>query len=34
MNSKIHGISKVKKLINFGENYWKSTRLNLKTRFI
>ena len=34
MNSKIQNISKVKRQINFGENYRINTRLNLKTRFI
>ena len=34
MNSKTHKISKVKRKINFGENYRINARLNLKTRFI
>ena len=34
MNTRIHKIPKVKRQINFGENYRINTRLNLKTRFI
>ena len=34
MNSKRHRISKVKRQINFDENYRINPRLNLKTRFI